>query len=764
MSRKHSRKRRKSKSKPKPKLSYAQRLSGVSATLHETRKLLRDGNYDRALAVIGNAESRCSKPEEHEAVQRLKAETYLQMALTQDNAHLRLQQIDAALNLMPNAPRLRFYRGLTLWRMGKQHEACKEFDAVAADKPDWLGITYLCQLGRLAQGLSWQPMGLSEAEANTLHLVQDIANPPQHAPSTALQIDLPQLGDVPELWQTLSDLKHGSHAGSLEQLERAVQKAENQEIVAITNYYVGVAALHDGDTNTAQGAWLKARAAGLATPWFNDNFFALQRLLVIDLATHERWTDIVAIADDVGEVDQMDKILAESFALAYNHIGNESARQGLWAKAADHWEKAFDHAGDRQIAQNLALAKEALQDWGQAAEAWRDMIRRRPRKQSHTEYLDDNQVAALWHHTATCYQRAEQLEEAITCLKHASKYAGDDIDIRLELVDSLLYNDQYEAAENELERVLTLEPDHIEALKRRAMLLMAWGGWPQEAITIWKRILALAPDDVEAQEGLADAHINMADFSSRMPESQRISYLETALEDLPGHPSVSIKLAMAYRYDGQSEKAVEVMRQSFYAHPLDSRAAGSILHELLHIDDDEDVVEEIILQIHKIDSLLPGFWFEQINQILYCELEEYWIERFVDEAIALTERPYVRYTQASILAEVCEIFYEQDEIDHILRFRDRLRIEAPQSGAVEFVEARLAEEKQDFRKAQRLLKTARRLARRTGDPELVRLIEECRVGYELDSSNMPDDLLLRLMELFPDGPPSSEDLEAYFDD
>ena len=743
--------------------------SGIKALLHQSQGQLKQGNYDQALAKADAALQRDPTPEERDAALRLKAEAYLQNALSQISSYLRLQQIDAALELTPNAPRLRLYRGWALWQASRYAEALVEFDAVAVQKPEWPSIAYLCQLGRLATGCPWGTDDLSQVEANTLHLVQNLIQEGSAAQSRRL-LDEPLLGKMPQFWQTLVEIENGAAFTSVPPPAKSDHSAGDRTANIIKRYYQGVAAILAGDLDAAHTAWLTAYKNGLNTPWLTENLSALQRKQAIEWAKQEQWQAIADIARETPKRLEQDRIWAETVALAHNHLGYKAAEAERWEEAAEHWSRAMNYAASRQLAQNLALAAEAQEEWEQAAEAWRDMVRRRPRKPSHPDYLDDGQVAELWRHTATCYLNDGDIDEAITCLKHASKYAGDDVDIRLALAETLLANDQWEAAGNELNRILAIDPDNAEALKHQALLLSADRRWYHDTTSHWKHILALEPDNIEVKDALALAYVEK---QQRMWYSSKdsIAYLEQALADLPEHPALLLALAQTYEQaDGEEDKSIATLLRAYHADPTDTKVGGTILHQLLHFEDEgientEPALEELILGLRKIETLLPTFWLNQLEELLDCELGSHWIERFIDEALNLVERPYVRDTRASILVKTCELLRESGERARIDTCLDAIRKQTPESGAVQYVLAMLAiMDHHDTRKARRLLKTARRLARRTHDSELVVMIEHATAKLDAGLGGMPDNLLMRLMELFPDGPPSPEMMDELFDD
>ncbi|MEZ4610738.1 MAG: tetratricopeptide repeat protein [Caldilineaceae bacterium] len=177
--------------------------------------------------------------------------------------------------------------------------------------------------------------------------------------------------------------------------------------------------------------------------------------------------------------------LTEHLAYAHFHLGERAAGAGRWRDAAGHWQRVDELRPSRYSAQNLALAEETQEHWGAAAQAWRNLLKRRPRKEKHPDYLDTEQVAILWKRAADCYARDDNWDEYYTCLGRAIDYAPDNAPWRMELVQAYLDDERYEAAENELQRALEHKPDFLPAL---LMLATLWDDeWGRDSIPIWRR-------------------------------------------------------------------------------------------------------------------------------------------------------------------------------------------------------------------------------------------------------------------------------------
>jgi len=736
--------------------------------LHQVFVSLKQGQYDRALQRLEQLMQRTLSPTEQAAAQRLKAEARLQNALVTANLDSRLHQIRAAQQDMPDSPRLGFYAGLTLWQMKRPKEALHAWEEAAAQRPNWSGIGYLCQLARLVMGEAWSDAGLSPAEANTLRLTATMMQGRASDIAQAGQAPGGFLGDAPALWQTLITLMQPRQASPPPLFTRSSDRI----VTAIADYYAGVVAMRAGDAPAAHTAWKRVANSEWRPPWLQQNLTASHRQQMIALAEEGRWDKIVDLSESLDAGQWEDTILAETVALAHDHLGFAEAKAQRWATAAKHWTRANTLAGNRRLAQNLALASETAGRWQEAATAWREMVRRRPRKADHPDYLDDAQVAAIWYHTALCYREDGDIEQAITCLKHASNYAGNDTDIRFALAQALVGNEQITAAENEVERILQIDPNHLEALLLRGHLFS--DRWDRDDKPTWRQILKLQPDHAEAKEALARSYLNDVEMRFFVSWQIVIEHLEKGLTEVPEHPFLHLELANAYAKDEQRELAITRYLQAYQLNPNHAPMGAKVLLRLINLKADDKALE-LLPRVRQIRGLLPGFWVNLIDDVTEYKLGWEWVDRFTTEGVELANQSHGTQTPAWVLVHVCRALIRAEAFDQLQIYRERLQAQAATSGALELIEATLAAAQADAGQPpapqiQRLLATAKRLARRARDTSLLELIDE-----EIDKINrarapmphsphLPPELIRILMENFPDRPPSPYELKRFLDD
>ena len=274
---------------------------------------------------------------------------------------------------------------------------------------------------------------------------------------------------------------------------------------ALAAYALGLDALRRERQEEALGHWEAARRLGLDTPSLRDNLHQLYHALAEEAMAAGRWIDAAALVDAARSLASGGQELTDLTLAAHFHAGHAEAQAGRWRQALAHWEKTRDLGeNSRELLQDLALAYEKDGRFGDAADLWRQVVRRRPRKADVPEALTRQQVALLWGHVAECYRRAGDVEEAITTLRNAVKNDPDNVDLRLELVDVLVADDRWGAARQRAKphprkrnRRTSAHSSVRRASKRRV------GDRPAPK-PIWRKVLALDPNHLEAQERLTE--------------------------------------------------------------------------------------------------------------------------------------------------------------------------------------------------------------------------------------------------------------------
>ena len=379
-------------SKRKSKVKQTQKVQQPTVRIQDAEQAMARGDLVKAHQLAEAALRGTHDPAGKQATHLLLAEILLRLGAAQDTASARLPLLTQAVVHAPQQARLHYQRGLALWRIRDFAQAARAFDLAAQYEPARPGLQFLRQVANLATGQPVQTDGLDSAEANTLALLQ-AAHKQGNSPRVLANLaGKPLVGSRPELWVWLLEMLANPKATT------APPTGSPARPNAVVDYYAGVAAMRQGDAGAAQPAW-RAAVRNLKTPWLTQNLLALVCEQATSQAQNQQWQAVVdlfeATSKEIAEAAQ-DTTLGEIAGIAYFNLGYEAAQNNQWAIAAPHFRAANQLIKSRQLFQNLALAEEALQNWLPAADAWREMIRRRPRKADHPDALSDPQVAAIW--------------------------------------------------------------------------------------------------------------------------------------------------------------------------------------------------------------------------------------------------------------------------------------------------------------------------------------------------------------------------------
>lgn len=455
-------------------------------------------------------------PQPDDKLRAALAEAYFRRALTRLDDAARLPDLRHAVELQPEDPRYLYQLGLALHRTGELQQAVDLYERVLRRNPDWRGAGLVLALARLEQD---SRADLSDLPGQTPRVSRTVA------PVQALlrKAPLPALGDsaIERFWRGLAAIREGD--GSAQEILADDSPLPRLRTRALRHYYRGVAAAQAGDFEGAWTEWQQAQQSGVATPWLRNNLAAtlLERLSKDDGGDQAQIADQAraAVPLAAGNI-----ALAEPLVAALDRAARHAAAKGDWALATTLWQDARQvvaaNAGmgsPRPILHNLALAHEAQEQWMAAAEMWRALLRTRPRKGGGAGPLGDAHWGWVRKRVVECYKRAGAPGEAVAIFRQAIKAAPDDVEVRLQLVDALIANGQEQAAYNEVERILGIDPANVDAQLRGSALLAARGDFDLARIILEPALAQQPPrEDVRRQMGavlLAEGQQNMRWFN-----------------------------------------------------------------------------------------------------------------------------------------------------------------------------------------------------------------------------------------------------------
>ncbi|MFL5803910.1 MAG: tetratricopeptide repeat protein [Roseiflexaceae bacterium] len=433
------------------------------------------------------------------------AEAFFRRALRPTLTGQTFDDLRQAITLAPNEARYHYHLGMNLHRTGDLAGAITSYRAVLQRDANWRGAGMLLALASLEQN---PRADLSAAPGSTPQIRAALA------PVQSLLLGTARLPDgdaLARLWRGLAliDAGDGAARAALDD-DRPLPAAQ---FVALRRYYKGVAAAQAGDIEAALKLWQQVYAGGTFTTTLLDN---LATLLFQQLSAQ------LAAGDLAGATATVEQSLDTPFSggafdearvQVLDRAARDAAANGDWARAVALWEGArrlvsanSTLGSPRPLLHNLALAYEAQEQWIEAAEAWRGMLRTRPRQKGDQPPADQwpntEQWAWVRKRVIDCYKHAGRPDEAVAVFRQAIKADPDDLEMRVQLADALLANEQEQAAYNEIQRVLEIDPRHTEALLRNSAMLSARGMWPASE-QILRELVARYPENEKLRRQLA---------------------------------------------------------------------------------------------------------------------------------------------------------------------------------------------------------------------------------------------------------------------
>jgi tetratricopeptide (TPR) repeat protein len=444
-----------------------------------------------------------------DAVKAALAEVYFRRGLLASDPAARQADLDRAERLQPGEARITYLQGIEAHRRGELAQAVARYQTVLRADPSWPGAALLLGLATLRR----EPASDMAALLGSTPAIRAQLAPVQ----TLLQGGAPPLGAGTALdafWHGLGLIEAGD--GSALALLEDNRSLPAAHAGVIRRYYRGVAAAQTGDREAAFKAWRSSLRPDDSPSWLKSNLIALlvesdgarldQEDLLADSPFHTILRDMAANDTD----------LAEQMAMSLDRAARQAAATKEWRTAAARWEKARALVSavpklgtPRRLHHNLAIAYESLERWHDAAEAWRALLRTRPRgaKREQTGQAADYSDAQwrwIQDRVIECYKRADTPGEAVALYRQALKRDPQDVELHMGLALALIANEQEQAATNELQRVLDIDPKHIAARLELSEIAVQYDDYDW-ALRLLRGAHADAPDRENVTRALVSA-------------------------------------------------------------------------------------------------------------------------------------------------------------------------------------------------------------------------------------------------------------------
>lgn len=653
MSKRSARRKRREKQKGKMRLSGPEWLErGLTA--------FRQADYNEAIQAWEQARH---KPDIPKTLNAALAEAHFRRAMQAPSPPI--EDLKQAVELQPSDQLYRYHLALTYHRQGELAQAELLYRQLLAETPPWLRAAEpLAQL-LLEQG---QPAGKDPAWS---HL-----NAETQTQLAAVETLLAQKATPGLLEKSLHPLWRGLTALALDQADPA--QASLQTVVemgdethplvkGVAHYYLGVIAARAGQPDTALTHWQTAQAHGLNSEHLRQNLTAVlyrQATKAQKNGQPQQAANLLEQADFGNELLDFRRRLDLELAYA-------AAQKGDWSQALARWQNAELSGNDsRRLTFNLALAYQKTENYRQAADYWRALLRRRPRKADHPDALTDEQVARIWQNVAENYSQAGDYEEAITTYKNAVKWAPDNLDLRLQLVETYQNEGRWQAAENELNRILDKNPNNVRAL---TLLAESYSEdyFLESAREIWLRILDLEPQNPVARQQLAQTYVREGvnyNLWGHYQEAAKI--FEKGLKHVPHNQRLLTMLGGTYVDWGKLKQGRQVLEQALAVDPNDLQTLHTIFTIWLEHKNEQEL-QQTFDHIKAIPQPIPGEFF--LNLFEQC-MEFDW-EKQGRKILEYTEQRFAG--NADVLVSIAHNYIELEQENRALPLLRRVLKDNP---------------------------------------------------------------------------------------
>jgi tetratricopeptide (TPR) repeat protein len=485
-----------------------------------------------------------------------------------------LNDLQRAVELLPSDSRLQYHLGRAHHWRGELDEAAAIYRALLAKDPPHKRAAFpLAQILTVqghdaATDPAWSQ--LSPNEQDRLICVKALSD---GRPVVALR-HAPR-NDSDALWSGLAGVALGETNST--DLQSALDDPYLPSPArAVAHYYLGVAAGRRGRWQETITHWQTVRGAGLDTPWLRQNLASAYRLQAQQLlasvgdglSEEKRWAEAHRLAEQGLKLVPENADLIAIQRQAHLQLGYAAALGGQWATALSHWQTVSQEDKiERALVINMALANEKLEHYSQAADLWRQALRRRPRKADAPDALSDEQVAHMWQHVAENYRKAGDYEEATKVYRNAIKWDPDNVDLRLSLVEASMADGRTWAASNMVNEVLAAHPNHVEALAWQAQIYEE-DDYRYAAQQAWQRVLAVDPQHAQAHQHLAFLYEEQGDYHLHWGMfGEAIAAYQKGLEYMPNNAKLYASIGLCHVLQEDWEAARQQFERAFSAEP-----------------------------------------------------------------------------------------------------------------------------------------------------------------------------------------------------
>jgi lipopolysaccharide biosynthesis regulator YciM len=306
-------------------------------------------------------------------------------------------------------------------------------------------------------------------------------------------------------------------------------------------YVEGLAALLDGDFNTALGSLKQA-----------------VREQPQDIDPYLRLGDVMRETGEVTRATQIHRELTvrpampkKTVARVFVSLARDYVKAQRWDRAAATYQNALEADPHGECAMNELLdVYEKMGEWDKAYLIRRDIAGVRK--------IDDTRFLALYKaYVGKSYLDRGDIKKAESSLKDAIKIDSECAAAYLYLGDVYYSSGEIDNAISSWRRIITLFPDIAYITFRRLEKAFYEKGRFEKIVDLYSDVLERNPGDVRTLMTLANIHRKKGNLDDALRLCQ------TALEFDPGSRRVKQALARLYYEKGETERSLKAMVEAF---------------------------------------------------------------------------------------------------------------------------------------------------------------------------------------------------------
>lgn len=647
------------KRKEKEKKQIA-RLSGPEL-VKQGDEAFKQANYNEAIRVWEQSRAKGNIPPN---LPTALAEAYFRRAV--NDSPINIVDLRQAVKLRPADLCYSYHVGLAYHRRGELAEAESIYRQLLTKPTPFkraampLAQLLIEQKKPLQKDLVWNH--LSEAEQVELAGVESVVK----GEPNSLRQYLAK-GSLSPLWHGLVALSLDDQKTAQQSLQAAITSNDkfSAEACGVAHYYLGILASKSNQVEQAQKYFQTAKANGFDTPHLKQNMSNLAYLSAVREKQAGHSQRAVELLNQVESMNGVNEDLLDLQEHLNWDLGYAAAQKNDWKQALHYWEMVKDNLGkSRALTLNLALAYQNVGKHAESAKYWRELLRRRPRNASHPDALTDEKVARIWQNVADNYAKSGDFEEAIKTYKNAIKWAPDNLELRFKLVDVLETEGRWQAAENELDRILAKSPDNIRALTMLGEIYAEDSFLQNRAQDIWLRILKLEPQNPIARQQLVYSYEKKAHLYIQWRQYKNaLKVYEEGLQHLPNSQRLCAGIGMVYADLKEFDKTRQYFERALAIDPNDLQTLFLMFVVWLDYKSASDV-DKTFERIKAVRETIPsGFFIDLIDRCIEVgEVERAKaIGKFIEERYTKDEKTLVG------LAEQYKELNQKEQAMNLLR-------------------------------------------------------------------------------------------------